>query len=56
MEKILWCIADIVLLIVNFFVFAFCFAADGGAWAILILVIAGLDVIYIRKHPVWLEV
>lgn len=56
MEKIFWCIADILLLIVNFFVFAFCLAADGGAWATLVLVMVGVDLLYLRKRPVWLEV
>lgn len=56
MEKLLWNLAGILIIIANGFAVLFCLLTGNKIWCVVLLVLAAVDLIYMWNRPTWLEV
>ena len=55
MEKALWNIAGVVLVVLNLFAVIWCFAEQTTISGVILLLMAVVDAIYESNRPIWLE-
>ena len=56
MEKLLWNVGGVVLLLLNILAMMFCFASSEPLRGLALIALAAVDWIYKEKRPTWLEV
>ena len=56
MEKFLWNLGGFILFIANIWAMMLCFATNDKIFALAMIALAGVDFLYMKKRPTWLEV
>ena len=56
MEKFLWNLAGVVLLVINIFCLMVCLSSQDKVWAIAMIAVVAVDWLYKTKRPTWVEV
>ena len=56
MEKFLWNLGGFILFLANIWAIMLCFATGSKIFAVAMIALAGLDFLYMKKRPTWLEV
>lgn len=56
MEKFLWNVACVLLIVINLFALLYCFIEQTTFSGVILLAMAVLDMIYAEKRPTWVKV
>lgn len=54
MEKFIWNAIGVLLFVENIWAMMVCLALGGHLWGLVLIAIAGIDLLYAEKRPVWL--